>query len=410
MEATIEATMAPGRYPRLVAEPTDEREPILLGSAATAWPEPGCRCRTCRGSWAPGAQPEAAPAALQIGPIRVAGLGTGPIAVWSGDGPPQPVRPGDDSDRSGMRIIGLPAGEDGVALVIGVPGGPARTVLWSAGAGQLPEQTVDALAGASLDVAALAVGPGEGPRGLGHALARLRAVNALAPGCDIVAIGFDHLLEPSRLAPTLAEWGVRIAPDGSRLGPRHAVPPPPLQPRTLLLGPSSSGKSSAAETLLASEPAVDYLATGPPPSPSDPDWTARVMAHRERRPPWWRTIEGADVIDVIAAPGAPVLLDSLGTWAALTLDRCGAWDNVPGWRGRFNTEVEALVGAWRNTPRQIVAVGEETGWGVVPEAVSGRRFRDALGSLTQRLATESERVLLVVAGRLVPLEQEAHGV
>jgi adenosylcobinamide kinase / adenosylcobinamide-phosphate guanylyltransferase len=391
-----------------VADPPDAREPILLGSAATAWPEPGCRCRACRGSWAPGATAAVAPAGLQVGPVRVAGVGAGPVAVWFGGDPPQPVRPGDAVDRYGMRMIGLPGGEDGVALVLGVPGGPARTVLWSAGSGTLPESTVAALSGAELDVAVLAIGPA--PLGLGHALARLRAVDALAPGCDVVAIGFDHTREPARLAPTLAEWGVRIAPDGSRLGPAHSVPPPPLFARTLVLGPASSGKSAAAETLLASEPEVDYVATGPPPSPDDPDWTARVLAHRERRPPWWRTIEGVDVIDVLGTPGVPVLLDSLGSWVALALDRCGAWNETPGWRGRFDALAAALVEAWRYTPRQVVAVGEETGWGVVPESASGRRFREALGSLTQRLAAESERVLLVVAGRLIPLEQEVPGV
>ena len=334
------------------------------------------------------------------------GVGSGPVAVWFGDGPPQPVRPGDAVDRAGMRMIGLPAGEDGVALVVGVPGGPARTVLWSAGAGRLPEQTVESLAGAELDVAVLCLGPGEGAPGLAHALARLRAVDALAPGCDVVAVGFDHTLDPGRLGPPLAEWGVRIAPDGTRLGPAYRArrPAPPL--RTLVLGPASSGKSAAAEALLAAEPEVAYVPTGAAPSGEDLEWAARVNRHRQRRPGWWATLEGADPVQVLGTPGPPVLLDSLGTWAARVLDRCGAWNDVTGWRNRFDAEVGALVQAWRTTSRQVVAVGEETGWGVVPGSASGRRFREALGDLTSRLAAESERVLLVVAGRIVPLDQE----
>jgi adenosylcobinamide kinase / adenosylcobinamide-phosphate guanylyltransferase len=391
-----------------VADLSDEREPILLGSAAAAWPVPGCRCRTCRGAWAPGAPPAVAPAGLQVGPVRVGGIGTGPVAVWFGDGPPQPVRPGDAVDRSGMRMIGLPGGEDGVALVLGVPGGPARTVLWSAGAGRMPESSVEALAGAELDVAVLAVGPAEGPLGLAHALARLRAVDALAPGCDVVAIGFDHRLEPSRLAPVLAEWGVRIAKDGSRLGVAHAVLPPPPPARTLVLGPTASGKSATAEGLLAAEPDVDYLPTGVP-NPDDPEWMERIRTHRRRRPGWWRTLEGVDPVEALSVAGAPLLLDSLGTWVAGVLDRAGGWQDVPGWQDRLDSEVDALVQAWRQTPRRVIAVGEETGWGVVPDSPAGRRFRDALGSLTQRLAEESERVQLVVAGRVVPLEQEALG-
>jgi len=114
-------------------------------------------------------------------------------------------------------------------------------------------------------------------------------------------------------------------------------------------------------------------------------------------------------VTALGVAGAPLLVDSLGTWVAEMLDRCGGWDDVPGWGERFGAEVAALVTAWRNTPRRVVAVGEETGWGVVPESASGRRFRDALGLLTQRLAAESERVLLVTAGRVVPLDQEVPG-
>jgi len=180
--------------------------------------------------------------------------------------------------------------------------------------------------------------------------------------------------------------------------------------RTLVLGAASSGKSAAAEAMLAAEPDVDYLPTGMAPSGDDSEWAARVRAHRQRRPGWWPTLEGADPIDVLATPGPPVLLDSLGTWVARVLDRCGAWNGVLGWRDRFDAEVAALVEAWRHTSRRVVAVGEETGWGVVPDSASGRRFRDALGSVTQQLAAESERVLLVVAGRVIPLEEEVPGV
>jgi adenosylcobinamide kinase/adenosylcobinamide-phosphate guanylyltransferase len=38
---------------------------------------------------------------------------------------------------------------------------------------------------------------------------------------------------------------------------------------------------------------------------------------------------------------------------------------------------------------------------VVPETSAGRLFRDELGRLNRRLAQESDRVLIVVAGRLL---------
>jgi adenosylcobinamide kinase/adenosylcobinamide-phosphate guanylyltransferase len=38
------------------------------------------------------------------------------------------------------------------------------------------------------------------------------------------------------------------------------------------------------------------------------------------------------------------------------------------------------------------------GSGVIPPTVSGRRFRDLLGTLTARLAAQSDDVVQVVAG------------
>jgi adenosylcobinamide kinase / adenosylcobinamide-phosphate guanylyltransferase len=225
----------------------------------------------------------------------------------------------------------------------------------------------------------------------------LRAVDALAEGAPMLVVGWTHESDPVSLRPLLSTWGLTSA-FGSTAAPR---PSPPW--RTLVLGPASSGKSRYAEALVAAEPAVDYLATGASPSPDDPEWTAKVARHRQRRPPWWRTVETTDLTALLAAPGAPVLLDSIGTWTAATLQRCGAWDDEPDWQQQWEQEVAAVVQAWRNSARRVVAVGEETGWGVVPTRGAGRIFRDCLGGLSRQLADQSERVVLVVAGQPLDL-------
>ncbi len=186
---------------------------------------------------------------------------------------------------------------------------------------------------------------------------------------------------------------------------------PPVRPaprRTLVLGPSASGKSAFAEGLLDPAVAVQYVATGPVPDPStatDGEWAARIESHRRRRPPAWVTRETEDVAAVLLAPGPPVLVDSLGAWVAGLLDRCGAWDDAPGWRERADAETDQVVDAWRRAPGRVVAVSDEVGWGVVPATVSGRVFCDALGNLNQRVAAVSDEVLLVVAGRVVALAE-----
>jgi adenosylcobinamide kinase/adenosylcobinamide-phosphate guanylyltransferase len=51
----------------------------------------------------------------------------------------------------------------------------------------------------------------------------------------------------------------------------------------------------------------------------------------------------------------------------------------------------------------VVAVTNEVGMSVVPERLSGRVFRDILGTVNQRVAEECDDVMLVIAGRVLRL-------
>ncbi|MFE3448119.1 bifunctional adenosylcobinamide kinase/adenosylcobinamide-phosphate guanylyltransferase [Nonomuraea sp. NPDC059194] len=234
-------------------------------------------------------------------------------------------------------------------------------------------------------------------------LGDLRRRGLVTDTTHVIAVGLDHRVrsEPE-LARRLAMWGARAVPDGTVLDTAHAPPPAPAPPRrTLLLGGSRSGKSDEAELRLAAEPHVTYLATGPS-GDGDPEWAARVAAHRARRPAHWANEETTRLADAIARATTPLLVDGLGTWLAAMFDEAGAWEE-PSRREEVVRRCDELVEAWRSTPQRIVAVSDEVGLGVVPSTPSGRAFRDALGRLNQRLAAESEDVTLVVAGRLLPL-------
>ena len=165
-----------------------------------------------------------------------------------------------------------------------------------------------------------------------------------------------------------------------------------------MLGGARSGKSSYAEQLFAGEKAVDYVACGPVPDGSDPEWTDRVALHRVRRPAAWRTVETLDLAGVLGGSGSPVLIDCLTTWLARVMDECGVWSGAAGADDRLATKVDALVDAWAATRRRVIAVSNEVGSGIVPETPSGRRFRDDLGVLNARIAAASPRVWLVTAG------------
>jgi adenosylcobinamide kinase/adenosylcobinamide-phosphate guanylyltransferase len=157
---------------------------------------------------------------------------------------------------------------------------------------------------------------------------------------------------------------------------------------TLVLGGARSGKSVVAERLAADAgDAVVYVATA---EVHDDDFSARVAKHQARRPASWSTVEAdADLPATIRSIAAddPLLIDSLGTWVARCHD--------------FVADADALVEALR--PHHAVIVSEEVGLGVHPETEVGRCWRDALGEVNQIVAGTADRVLLVVAGRIIEL-------
>ena len=160
-----------------------------------------------------------------------------------------------------------------------------------------------------------------------------------------------------------------------------------------MLGGTRSGKSGYAEQLLSASVAVRYVATARP-VPGDAEWTARIDAHRARRPAAWTTVEDADLPALLRAGGGPLLVDDIATWLTGVLDDAGAWD-----RGvDVSPQVDALVEAVRAAPGRVVLVSAEVGLGVVPATRAGRLFRDELGALNAALARVCDEVLLLVAG------------
>lgn len=162
--------------------------------------------------------------------------------------------------------------------------------------------------------------------------------------------------------------------------------------RVLVLGGTRSGKSAAAESLVAGCAKVAYVATG---HPGDDELAARIAAHRARRPAHWTTVETTDLATALAqAPAdAAVLVDSLGGWVTASLDTAGTLDRL----AAFWDAAAARPGG------PVVVVAELVGEGLVPLDPLARRWVDLLGDAAQRLAAEADEVVHVVAGRASPL-------
>ncbi|GAB3667545.1 bifunctional adenosylcobinamide kinase/adenosylcobinamide-phosphate guanylyltransferase [Nocardioides korecus] len=174
--------------------------------------------------------------------------------------------------------------------------------------------------------------------------------------------------------------------------------------KVLVTGGVRSGKSSHAEALLARQPGVTYVAPGPTAAEDpDPDWVARLAAHRARRPAGWTTLESRDLAAALAGSG-PVLVDCLGTWLTAVLDEAGAWDRPsPEVHAVVAARLDPAVEALARAAGPVVLVTNEVGLGVVPAHRSGRLFRDLLGTVNQRVGAACDEVHLVVAGRVLVL-------
>ncbi|HEY5247820.1 MAG TPA: bifunctional adenosylcobinamide kinase/adenosylcobinamide-phosphate guanylyltransferase [Dermatophilaceae bacterium] len=172
---------------------------------------------------------------------------------------------------------------------------------------------------------------------------------------------------------------------------------------TLVLGGARSGKSRYAESLLRSHPEVIYVAPGPLPDSSDPEWAERISRHQARRPPHWTTVETTDLVTVIEAAERPVLIDCLSTWLTRLVDDIDAWQDPGRASSHLERETTRLLEALSSATAEIVLVSNEVGLSVVPGTESGRMFRDDLGRLNAAVSGASDHVALVVAGRVLDL-------
>nr|WP_203661016.1 bifunctional adenosylcobinamide kinase/adenosylcobinamide-phosphate guanylyltransferase [Streptomyces sp. SID14446] len=393
----------------------------LLGTGAPAGlPRPDCPCAACASALGeraraatsllvdgtllldltPGAAFAAARAGRSLGGVRQVLLShphDGP-AVEVPAGLPQPGRVPDGRELAlltGHRVRAVPMDAPGTGYAVTGPDGLRLLYLPPGGAPAGLDENGGTYAMVLADVV-----------GRPDALAKLRAVGAVGPTTDVIAVHLDHDVPPGpELRRRLAAAGARAVPDGTTLDVGVYEDVPDVPRRTLVLGGARSGKSLEAERRLEAFPGVLYVATGGTRG-GDSEWASRVSAHRERRPGSWRTVETCDLVPLLAEDGPPLLVDCLSLWLTDAMDEVNAWDDAE-WSGGGERALRArtreLVAAVRATRRTLVAVSNEVGSGIVPATASGRRYRDELGRLNAQFADECEHVLLLVAGQAVRL-------
>lgn len=165
------------------------------------------------------------------------------------------------------------------------------------------------------------------------------------------------------------------------------------------IGGIRSGKSKAAQERFGGD--LSRLALTDPiylgtlltdASEQDHEMVHRLTAHRESRPGTWATLDvGHDLLEAgkrcLQEGHDAWIVDGLGAWAALHLDRPQA--------------AMAQLGGFLALARQVglcVLVLDEVGQGGVPGHPSSRAFTDLNGSLNQAACATADEVYSVQAG------------
>ena len=190
-----------------------------------------------------------------------------------------------------------------------------------------------------------------------------------------------------------------------------------------LTGGARSGKSTAAvSAAMSMEAPVTFIATA---EAGDAEMAARIERHRTDRPSDWTTIEApirlAAAVRSVDA-GATIVIDCLSMWVSnrMLAERSGA---PPGPAPRLSggeqhsadftrsmvKEVSDLGVRLRERSGTAIVVTNEVGSGIVPANPLGRAYRDVLGSVNQAIFASANRAYLVVAGRLLHLQDPSDG-
>jgi adenosylcobinamide kinase/adenosylcobinamide-phosphate guanylyltransferase len=168
---------------------------------------------------------------------------------------------------------------------------------------------------------------------------------------------------------------------------------------TLVLGGARSGKSRFALDRPPAGARVTFVATA---RAGDPEMAERIERHRAERPPHWRTVEEPwDLVPRLRAACAAadsVIVECLGVWVANLMLRGDADADV------FK-RADELVALFPESAADLTLVSNEVGLAVHPSTAEGRRFRDVLGFVNQRVAAAADRVVLMVAGLPLSLKE-----
>ncbi|MDH4227282.1 MAG: bifunctional adenosylcobinamide kinase/adenosylcobinamide-phosphate guanylyltransferase [Deltaproteobacteria bacterium] len=166
---------------------------------------------------------------------------------------------------------------------------------------------------------------------------------------------------------------------------------------TFITGGRRSGKSShALELAKKTGKKKLFIATA---IAYDSEMMERISRHKKERGAGWRTIEEpvkvAKTLNGLKGFDVAVI-DCLTLWLFNITHGSAASDNA------ILKEINALALAIENCKTPVIAVSNELGMGVIPEAASTRRFTDLAGFMNQRMAKSAANAVAMISG--IPMQ------
>lgn len=185
----------------------------------------------------------------------------------------------------------------------------------------------------------------------------------------------------------------------------------------LVTGGARSGKSRFAEKLAKEKnESVLYIATS---IVFDEEMQERVRKHRQQRPSSWETHEGYKdltpvihqakgkqdgiLLDCVTIMMTNLLFDYVGnifddTEKIMNVNEVISNEELQKVEEKILEEFQMLLDALENSNIYAILVTNEIGFGVVPETILGRVFRDIAGRVNQYIASRADEVYLVICG------------
>ncbi|TCT15520.1 adenosylcobinamide kinase /adenosylcobinamide-phosphate guanylyltransferase [Natranaerovirga pectinivora] len=174
----------------------------------------------------------------------------------------------------------------------------------------------------------------------------------------------------------------------------------------MITGGARSGKSTfAEEKVLEIGRQISYIATA---KVTDKDMEDRIEKHKHSRPSEWHTFEMYNNFQEIKSHKAfektdTFLLDCITIMVTnimfdetIDYDTCSS-EAISEVEKKIFVEIDQLINTMKENQKQLVAVTNEVGFGIVPAYRLGSIFRDIAGRVNQYLAKQADEVYLVVS-------------